>query len=67
MSYKLTDDDRGCIQHLMELCSDDLTDWEVDFLDSIRGRDWLTPKQKEIFDGIWGEVVVNKIRGECLG
>ena len=67
MSYKLTDDDRGCIQHLMELCSDDLTDWEVDFLDSIREGIYVTPKQKEIYDKIWDEVVVNKIRGECLG
>ena len=36
--------------------SEDLTDWECDFIDSISRRDYLTPKQAETLNKIWERI-----------
>jgi hypothetical protein len=43
----------------LELCRDDLSPWESDFVDSLaeqwEEREWLSERQTEILQKIWDE------------
>ena len=50
--------DKDAIEWLLNHEDRKLTTWELEFLDNIQYRDWLTPRQKEVLDKIWEQVVV---------
>ncbi len=50
--------DKDVIDWLLGHNERELTTWELEFLDSIQYRDFLTLRQKETLDRIWEEVVI---------
>lgn len=54
-----TQDAKSMVRELLDLESG-LTDWEVNFLDDIAGRESFTPKQSQTIERIWEERIGNK-------
>ncbi len=58
-----SDDDEEAIETLLgERYHDKLTSWEDGFLNGLLEQGWMSVKQREIFDRIWEEVVVQRSR-----
>ncbi len=66
MASKKTAEDLDAIEHLLEHEESRLTAWEVEFLESIQEREWLSDKQRATLDKIWNAVVVYREREERL-
>ena len=52
----LADEDADAIRILLAKHEDALSDWEIQFLESVGDQDWISEKQKETLDKIWARV-----------
>jgi hypothetical protein len=53
----LTTEDADAIRILLERYNEHLSEWEVQFLESVGDQDWISEKQKETLDKIWERTV----------
>jgi hypothetical protein len=58
-----TDEDDEALEIMLNKWEDRLTDWEVQFLESLADRTAWTERQRELFDGIW-EILLPLCRRE---
>lgn len=45
------------IEILLAMHEEDLSDWEVQFFESIANQEWISEKQQEILDRIWDRII----------
>lgn len=52
----LSEEDEDALRIMQEKYGDRLTEWESEFLAQIEEQGWMSPKQEEIFNRLWGRL-----------
>jgi hypothetical protein len=58
----ISDEDEEAIRIMLNQHGEKLTEWEDQFLNTLLEQGWMSKKQREIFDRLWDELVVQNKR-----
>ncbi len=58
----ISDEDEEAIRIMLNQHGEKLSEWEDQFLNTLLEQGWMSKKQREIFDRLWDELVVQNKR-----